>query len=91
MGLFKSKRPDIIIKENGSINGIELSPFELNIIKSRDYQENKYRELKNDLVVPYKQFTLMLLDFTSLGFVSNKYKRNENITAKIKYRRPLQY
>ena len=69
--LFKSKRPDIVIKENNSITAIELTcPFELNIIKSRDYKENKYKELKNDLVVPYKQFTLILLELTSLGFVS---------------------
>ena len=53
--LFKFKRPDIAIKENDSITAIELTcPFELNIIKSREYEDNRYKELKNDLVVPYK-------------------------------------
>ena len=51
--LFKSKGPDIVIKENDSITAIELTcPFELNIMKSREYKENKYREFKKDLVVP---------------------------------------
>ena len=63
--LFKSKRPDIVLKESDSIAAIELTcPFELNIIKSKEYKENKYRELKNDLVVPYKQFMSILLELT---------------------------
>ena len=53
--LFKSKGQDIIIKGNASIAVIELTtPFELNIISSRKYKESKCRELKNDLVEPYK-------------------------------------
>ena len=67
--LFKSKRPAIIIKKNNSITTIELTcPFELNTIKSREYKENKYSEVKNDLVVPDKRFKLILLELTSLGF-----------------------
>ena len=51
--LFKFKKPDIVIKENDSITAIEFTcPFELNFIKSREYKEKKYRELKKDLVVP---------------------------------------
>ena len=82
--LFKSKRPDIVIKENDSITAIELTcPFELNIIKSMEYKENKYMELKNDLVVSYKQFMLILLDTFIFRFCLQKYKRNENFTTKI--------
>ena len=67
--LFKSKRPAIIIKKNNSITTIELTcPFELNTIKSREYKENKYSEVKNDLVLPDKRFKLILLELTSLGF-----------------------
>ena len=41
--LFKSKRPDIAIKENDSITAIELTfPLELNIIKSRENNKNIY-------------------------------------------------
>ena len=44
--LFKSKRPDIAIKKHDGITAIELTcPVELNI-KSMEYKENKYRELK---------------------------------------------
>ena len=82
--LFKSKRPDIVIKESDSITAIELTcPFELNIIKSREYKENKYRELKNDLVAPYKQFTLILLELTSLGFVSKNIKEMRTLLQKL--------
>ena len=82
--LFKSKRSDIIIKKNGSITAIELAcPFELNIIKSRYYKENKYRELKNDLVVPYKQFTLIHLELTSLDFVSKNIKEMITLLQKL--------
>ena len=82
--LLKSKRPDIVIKENDSITAIELTcPFELNIIKSREYKENKYRELKNDLVVPYKKFTLMLLELASLGFVSKNVKEMRTLLQKL--------
>ena len=45
--LCKSKRPDIVIKENNSITAIELTcPFDLNIIKSREYKENNIGNLK---------------------------------------------
>ena len=82
--LFKSKRPDIVIKGNDSITAIELTcPFELNIIKSREHKENKYRELKNELVVPYKQFTLILLELTSLGFVSKNIKEMRTLLQKL--------
>ena len=77
--LFKSKRPDIVIKENDSITAIELTcPFELNIIKSREYKENKYRESKKD-----KRFTLILFELTSLGFISKNIKEMRTLLQKL--------
>ena len=82
--LFKSKRPDIVIKENDSITAIELTcPFELNIVKSREYKEKKNRELKTDLVVPYKRFTLILFELTSLGFISKNMKEMRTLLQKL--------
>ena len=52
-------------------------------MKSREYKENKHRELKNDLVVPYKQFTLILLELTSLGFVSKNTKEMRTLLQKL--------
>ena len=77
--LFKSKRPDIVIKENDSITAIELTcPFELNIIKSREYKENKYRESKKD-----KRFTLILFELTSSGFISKNIKEMRTLLQKL--------
>ena len=55
----------------------------MNIIKSREYKENKYRELKNDLVVPYKQFMFILLEFTSLCFFSKNIKEMRTLLQKL--------
>ena len=57
--------------------------IELNIIKPRDYRENKYREPKSDLDVPYKQFTLILLELTSLGYVSKSIKEMKTLEQKL--------
>ena len=82
--LFKSKKPDIVIKENDSIAATELTcPFELNIIKSREYKENKYRELKKDLVVPYKRFMLILFELTLSGFISKNIKEMRTLLQKL--------
>ena len=77
----------IVIKESDSIAAIELAcPFQSNINKSRKYKENKYTEFKNDLVVPYKQFPLILFRIYIIRFRLQEYKRNKNFTTTIKYR-----
>ena len=48
-----------------------------------EHKENKYRELKNDLVVPYKQFTLTLSELASLGFVSKNIKEIRILIQKL--------
>ena len=55
----------------------------MNIIKSRDYKENKYSELKNDLVVPYERFPLIFLELTSLGFVFKNMKEMRTLLQKL--------
>ena len=51
--------------------------------KETVYKENKYRELKKDFVVPYKRFTLILFELTSLGFVSKSIKEMRTLLQKL--------
>ena len=53
-------------------------------VKSREYKENKDRELKNDLVKnTQKQFTFILLELTPLGFASKCVKEMRTLQQKL--------
>jgi len=72
--LFKSIRPDAAISDNKSIHTLELTVcHETNIIASRDYKRNKYRNISdcgsslagNRKIVPHT------IEISTLGFISN--------------------
>ena len=68
---FLNKRPDIILQNEHQIIVIELTcPFETNLKSSREYKANKYKDLKDLLLVPCDDLKLILLEISSLGFVS---------------------
>ena len=73
--LFRSTRPDIVVKEGSNIKSIELTcPYETNTESSRNYKQKRYKNLHRDLLTSTSQFQLILLEITSLGFVTENIK-----------------
>ena len=46
--------------------------FEINTTKSREYKIKQYKDLKSQLLKPVSKFTVLFLEITSLGFISNQ-------------------
>ena len=85
--LFKSSRPnepnaemyrqlpDIVILEIRRITIIELTcPFETNFNKSHEYKARRYNNLRKALITPLAQFSLILLEISTLGFIGKTIK-----------------
>jgi hypothetical protein len=69
--LFTNSRPDIVVKLDDIVVVIELTVcFETNTEKSRLYKINRYKALKEQLVIPCSKFEIIFLEFTTLGFIS---------------------
>ena len=67
--LFSNHRPDIALKKNDEIVSIELTIcFETNIIKSREYKVNRYKNLERE-VNKNSKLSKVFVEVTSLGFV----------------------
>ena len=83
--LFRSLRPDIVIKSSNKVIVIELTVcFETNTEKSRTYKQTRYKYLKDDLVIPCEEFEIIYLEFTTLGFISkNSYTPFEKFLKKL--------
>ena len=70
--LFSRSRPDIVIKLNDKVIVLELTVcFETNTVKSRNYKQSRYRELKEELLIACDVFTMTFLEVTTLGFISS--------------------
>ena len=71
--LFQSSRPDIVVIIKNNIVVIELTVcFETNTEKSRKYKQDRYKKLKDELLVACEQFEIIYLEFTTLGFISKQ-------------------
>ena len=71
--LFTNQRPDIAIQENNHITVIELTIcFETNTKKSRDYKAQRYANLSDQLKLRNAKLSLVLLEFTTLGFIGKE-------------------
>ena len=69
-GLFRSSRPDMVVKMNGKIIALELTVcFDTNTKKSRDYKVTRYRALKDQLLIDCENFEVVFVEFTTLGFI----------------------
>lgn len=69
--LFSSSRPDLVVKLGNNIFVVELTVcFDTNTKKSRDYKQNRYRNLENQLLIDCDTFEIIYIEFTSLGFIS---------------------
>ena len=68
-------RPDIAIKDGLKVTIIELTcPYETNTKSAREYKEKRYEQLRYELLTPTSHFELILLEITSLGFVTKDVK-----------------
>ena len=69
--LFVSLRPDVVVIIDNKVTVIELTVcFETNTEKSRSYKQNRYKALKDQLLIECDDFELIYLEFTSMGFIS---------------------
>ena len=71
--LFESQRPDIVIVKNKKVWVQELTIcFETNTKKSRDYKQDRYKRLKDQLKIDCDEFEVIYFEVTSLGFISKE-------------------
>jgi hypothetical protein len=79
-GLFSGKVPDIVLIQGDKIIVVELTcPFETNLLSSRNYKAERYKELKQLSLVPCNELDLVLVEISSLGFVTKKGKDFKNL------------
>ena len=85
-GLFSGKIPDIVLQQGEKLIVIELTcPAETNLLSSREYKSNRYKELKNLSLVPCNDLALILLEISTLGFATKHvrdFKNFLNVTLK---------
>ena len=74
--LFTSgNRPDLVLETETCIFALELTIcFETNLVKSREYKINKYRNLEKELHNTSKPFRSIFVEFSTLGFYSKDIK-----------------
>ena len=71
--LFRTQRPDIVIKIDDELTIIELTCFfETNTNKSREHKTNRYKNLNDQLLIPCNKFAVIFLEITTMGFASKK-------------------
>ena len=79
-GLFSGKIPDIVLQQGEKLIVIELTcPTETNLLSSREYKSNHYKELKNLSLVPCNDLELILLEISTLGFVTKHVREFKNL------------
>ena len=83
--LFRNKRPDFVLKTESRLYIIELTcPYETNAITSREYKQNKYKHLKQDLLAPM-EIEIIFLEITSLGFITKNCKTFRKLMSSFNY------
>ena len=75
-GLFSGRIPDIVLEQGEKLIVIELTcPAETNLLSSREYKSNCYKELKNLSLAPCNDLELILLEISILGFVTKHFRK----------------
>lgn len=70
--LFIGLRPDIVIKNNAKVSILELTVcHETNLISSRNYKLNKYKNIKNHCMEQFRHLPIYLYtcEVSTLGFI----------------------
>lgn len=79
--LFKSLCPDLVFTKGDDMTVVELTVCsEMNIDRSKRYKETKYKNLRDDLVKPVKNFKLITIEISVLGF----YRCNKELCRLLK-------
>ena len=77
--LFRSLRPDVVLIYRSEVYVIELTvPYETNCLIAKRRKEERYRNLKEELMINCDSFDVITLEVTTLGFVSKdvaKFRR----------------
>ena len=69
--IFEKSRPDIAVVTENKVIVIELTVcFDTNTEKSRLYKQNRYHQLRDELLIPHNDFEIIYLEFSTLGFIS---------------------
>ena len=78
--LFEHVRPDIVVLIDSKVIVIELTVcFDTNTEKSRQYKQNRYKNIKGQILIPYKEMEIVFLEFTTLGFISKSSYTSFNL------------
>ena len=81
-GLFSGKIPDIVREQGKKLTMIELTcSAETNLLSSREYKFNRYKELQNLFIVPCNDLELILLEVSALGFVTKHVRDFKNVLS----------
>ena len=74
--LFENLRPDIVVRHKQDFYVIELTvPYETNWKIARRRKQDKYRDLRTQLLVPCEKFKVITLEITTLGFVTKNIRQ----------------
>ena len=78
--LFPGKIPDIVLQQGKKLIVIELTcPAETNLLSSREYKSDRYKELKNLSLVPCNDLELILFEISASGFVTKHVRDFKNL------------
>ena len=84
--LFSGKIPDIVLQQGKKLIVIELTcPAQTNLLSSREYKSDRYKELKNLSLVPCNDLELILFEISALGFVTKHVKDFKNLLNLFKF------
>ena len=74
--LFQTSRPNLVVVFKDAIYVIELTvPYETNCKKAKRRKEERYKNLRSELIMTCSTFEVITLEDTTLGFVSNDINR----------------
>ena len=84
-GLLSAKIPDIVLQQGEKLIVIELTyPAETNLLSSCEYKSNHYKELKNLSLVSCNDLEFVLLEISTLGFVTKHVREFKNLLNLLK-------
>ena len=82
--LFSNQRPDLVIKQGHNYTVIELTcPNEGRLLLSREYKAERYKLLKDQLLTQCEKFDLILVEVSTLGFMSKNIKSFIDVLRKV--------
>ena len=73
--IFKNCIPDVVVMVDNILHVFELTIcFETNLLNSREYKRDKYKNLKDDLINESLTMKLYTVEFSALGFTTHHLK-----------------